>query len=75
MMVCFAVVRVGQAGGNVHLESLQVGDHCIRQLQHRVALLFVGLCQRGTKTGRLEQLPLVREGILLCPSCCSKERV
>lgn len=68
-------MRVGQVGGDVHLETLMVGDHRIPQLQHGVALLFVGLYQTGTNTGRLGQLPLVREGILLCPGLCSEERV
>lgn len=68
-------MRVGQLGGDVHLEIFMVGDHCIPQLHHGAALLFESLYRRKTNTGRLGWLPLVREGILLCPGLCNEERV
>lgn len=68
-------MRVGQLGGDVHLEIIMVGDHCIPQLQHGAALLFEGLYRRRTNRGRLGWLPLVRTGILLCPGLCSEENL
>lgn len=56
-------MRVGHVGGDVHLETVVVGDHRIPHLQHCVALLLVGLYQRETNAGKLGWLPLVREGI------------
>lgn len=66
------VMRVWQVGGDVELEILVVRDHRIPQLQHCVALLFVGLCQRDK--GRRAGTPTSCEVTSSCPGLCGEER-